>query len=113
MMEQWNPAPLSARKAYRPEGRAYGLERIMQCWINGPATDGIDDKIKMVNILLKTNIPAFHHSIIPFSGQIRMAEGIGIRPTAFGSRPELKVRSIEGGVRFATLVAGKVRCNDV
>ena len=31
----------------------------MQCWINGPATDGIDDKIKMAYILLKTNIPAF------------------------------------------------------
>ncbi len=31
----------------------------MQCWINGPATDGIDDKIKMADILLKTNIPAF------------------------------------------------------
>jgi hypothetical protein len=31
----------------------------MQCWINGPATVGIDDKIKMVNILLKTNIPSF------------------------------------------------------
>jgi hypothetical protein len=43
----------------------------MQCWINGPATGGIDDKIKMANILLKTNIPSFHHSIIPFSGQIR------------------------------------------
>jgi hypothetical protein len=43
----------------------------MQGWINGPATDGIDDKIKMVNILLKTNIPSFHHSIIPFLEQIR------------------------------------------
>jgi hypothetical protein len=46
---------------------------IMQCWINGPSTGGIDDKvknpgpedqvfdvrIKMVNILLKTNIPSF------------------------------------------------------
>ncbi len=31
----------------------------MQCCINGPATGGIDDKIKMDNILLKTNIPAF------------------------------------------------------
>ncbi len=40
----------------------------MQCWINGPATGGIDDKIKMANILLKTNIPSFHHSIIPFPG---------------------------------------------
>jgi hypothetical protein len=41
---------------------------IMQCWINAPATGGIDDKIKMANILLKTNIPSFHPSIIPFSG---------------------------------------------
>ncbi len=31
----------------------------MQCWINGPATGGIDDKIKMVNILL--NPPAADH----------------------------------------------------
>jgi len=35
----------------------------MQCWTNGPTTGGIDDKIKMVNILLKTNIPSFHYSI--------------------------------------------------
>jgi hypothetical protein len=41
---------------------------IMQCWINGPAADRIDDKNKMGYILLKTNIPAFHHSIIPFPG---------------------------------------------
>jgi len=41
----------------------------MQCWINDPATGGIGDKIKMAIILLKTNIPAFHHSIIPFSEQ--------------------------------------------
>jgi len=39
---------------------------IMQCWINGPAAGRIDDRIKMVNILFKTNIPSFHHSIIPF-----------------------------------------------
>jgi hypothetical protein len=44
---------------------------IMQYCINGPATGGIDDKTKMVNILLKTNIPSFHHSIIPFPGQIQ------------------------------------------
>jgi hypothetical protein len=25
----------------------------------------------MVNILLKTNIPSFHHSIIPFPGKIQ------------------------------------------
>jgi hypothetical protein len=42
---------------------------IMQCWINGPATGGIDGKIKMAIILLKTIIPAFHPSIIPFSGK--------------------------------------------
>jgi hypothetical protein len=46
----------------------------MQCWINGPDTGGIDDKIKMANILLKTNIPSFHHSIIPFPGQIRKTQ---------------------------------------
>jgi len=43
----------------------------MQCWINVPSTDGVDDKIRMAYILLKPNIPAFHHSIFPFSGQIR------------------------------------------
>ena len=31
----------------------------MRCWINGPAIGGIDDKIKMANILLKANIPSF------------------------------------------------------
>ena len=50
----------------------------MQCWINGPATSGIDDKIKMAIILLKTNIPAFHHSIIPFPGQVRTPQKISI-----------------------------------
>jgi hypothetical protein len=57
MMEQWNIGVMGSG--------------IMQCWINGPATGGIDDKIKMASILLKTNIPTFHHSIIPFSGKIR------------------------------------------
>ena len=50
----------------------------MQCWINGPATGAIEDKIKMVNILLKTNIPTFHHSIIPFPGQIRRLQKTSI-----------------------------------
>ena len=50
----------------------------MQCLINGPATGGIDDKIKMVNILLKTNIPSFHPSIIPFSGKIRKPQKTSI-----------------------------------
>jgi hypothetical protein len=36
---------------------------MMQCWINDPATGGIDDKLKMVNILLKTIIPPFYYSI--------------------------------------------------
>jgi hypothetical protein len=48
----------------------------MQCWINGSATGGIDDKIKMAIVLLKTNIPAFSPrcrlyepaATIPFSG---------------------------------------------
>ena len=56
-MEQWNSGIMG-----------FGM---MQCWMNGPATGGIDDKLKMVNILLKTNIPAFHPSIIPFPGEIR------------------------------------------
>jgi len=42
-----------------------------QWWINVTATDGMDDKNKMDYILLVTNIPAFHHSSIPFLGQIR------------------------------------------
>ncbi len=46
----------------------------MQGWVNGPATDGNDDKIKMAYILLKINIPVFQHSIIPFSGQIRKSK---------------------------------------
>jgi hypothetical protein len=49
MMEQWNSGILGSG--------------IMQCWINGPTTGGIDDKIKMAIILLKTNIPPFHYSI--------------------------------------------------
>jgi hypothetical protein len=43
-------------------------QMILQYWIHSPASNGIDEKIKMAYILLKTNIPAFHHSIIPFSG---------------------------------------------
>ena len=52
---------------------------MMQCWINGPATGGIDDKIKMVNILLirlrRTIIPSFHYSI---SGENSEAQKISI-----------------------------------
>ena len=40
---------------------------MMQCCINGPATGGMDDKIKMVNILFirlrRTIIPLFQYSI--------------------------------------------------
>ena len=50
----------------------------MQCWINCPATSGIDDRIKMVNILYKTNTPSFYHSIIPFPGQIQKPQKISI-----------------------------------
>jgi len=55
MMENWNSGIMGSG--------------IMQCWVNGPATGGIGDKIKMAYILFETNIPAFHHSIIPFSGR--------------------------------------------
>jgi hypothetical protein len=54
MMEQWNIGMMGSG--------------IMQCWINGPAIGGIGEKIKMDSILLKINIPTFHHSIF---GQIR------------------------------------------
>ena len=37
MMEQWNSGIMGSG--------------MMQCWINGPATGGIDDKIKMVRII--------------------------------------------------------------
>jgi len=40
---------------------------IMQYWVNGKIC--VDDKIKMANILLKTNLPAFHYPIIPFLRQ--------------------------------------------
>ncbi len=39
----------------------------MQCWVNGKIC--VDDKIKMANILLKTNLPVFHYSIIPLLRQ--------------------------------------------
>jgi hypothetical protein len=45
MMEQWNSGIMGSG--------------IMQRWLNGPATGGIDKKIKMANIPLKTNIPSF------------------------------------------------------
>ena len=49
-MEQWNSGVMGSG--------------IMQCWINGPATGEIDDKIKMAIILLirlrRTTIPLFH-----------------------------------------------------
>ena len=39
----------------------------MQCWINVPAIDGVDDKIRMAYILLirlrRTSVPSFHYSI--------------------------------------------------
>jgi hypothetical protein len=50
----------------------------MQCWINGPATGGIDDKIKMAIFFKKPNIPDFHHSIIPFPGQFRKPQNTSI-----------------------------------
>jgi len=43
---------------------------MMECWIDNPARGEIEDKIKMATIRLKTNIPSFQHSNIPFSIQI-------------------------------------------
>jgi hypothetical protein len=79
MMEYWNSGIMGfglrivepTLRPVSPTGWKAGSERIMPCWVNGPATDGIDDKIKMAYILLETNIPAFHHSIIPFRGKFK------------------------------------------
>ena len=46
----------------------------MQCWINDPATDGIDDKIKMAIILLKSNIRVNSKHQISNPKQIPMTE---------------------------------------
>jgi hypothetical protein len=56
-----------------PQGRAIGILECwnngimgpgkMGCWVNGKIC--FDDIIKLDNILFKTNIPVFHHSIIP------------------------------------------------
>jgi hypothetical protein len=62
MMEYWNSGIMGSG--------------VMQYWINGPATNGIDDEIKIAFILLIRGGPAFHHSIIPFSGQIRKPKNI-------------------------------------
>ena len=44
---------------------------IMQSWVNGKICVG--DKIKMANTLLKTNLPVFHYSIIPFKPVIHFS----------------------------------------
>ena len=62
----------------------------MQCWINGPATVGIDDTTRCLSFWTASGEPAFsprrrlyaggHHSIIPFSGQIRTPQKTYIFP---------------------------------
>ncbi len=45
----------------------------MQCWINGPAIGGSDDKIKMANILLKDQysiVPQFHYPIFGVNSEV-------------------------------------------
>jgi hypothetical protein len=53
MMEYWNSGIMGSG--------------VMQYWINGPATNGIDDEIKIASILLIrlrwTSVPTFHYSI--------------------------------------------------
>jgi len=71
----------------------------MQCWINGPA-GGIDDKIKMANILLKTNIPSFHHSIIPFPEQIRKPQKISTFSVGCRNSEALIIGTIRNKKRF-------------
>jgi len=44
----------------------------MQCWVNGPATDGIGDKIKMAYVLLETNIPAFTIPLFHSRGEFKI-----------------------------------------
>ena len=86
---------------------------MMQCWINDPATGGIDDKLKMVNILLKTNIPAFHPSIIPFPGQIRRPQktsifSVGCRNSeTFNYTGRFLGRQADGNGAPGTLVVGR------
>jgi hypothetical protein len=75
---------------------------IMQCWINGPTTGGIDDKIKMVNILLKTNIPSFHHSIIPFPGQIQKPQKTSIFSVGCRNSETLTIIVIFGACKCHT-----------
>jgi len=38
---------------------------VMQYWVYGYATNGIDDEIKIASILFIDSIPTFHHFIIP------------------------------------------------
>jgi len=84
MMEYWNSGIMGSG--------------IMQYWIGGPAMNRIDDIIKMAYFLLKTNIPAFHPSIIPFSGQIRKPKQISILSVGcINSETLVKCRQMEGG----------------
>jgi hypothetical protein len=59
MMECWNTGIMGSG--------------MMQCWINGPATGGSDDKIKMANIHLKNQysiVPPFHYSIFGANSEV-------------------------------------------
>jgi hypothetical protein len=68
-MEYWNSGIMGS--SLRPGEDNQG-------WIVGPAAKRMDNRSNMACILLRTNIPAFHHSIIPYSGQIRKPEKINI-----------------------------------
>jgi len=47
----------------------------MKYWIYGPATDGIDNKIKMAHILLirlRTSVPPFYYSIFGANSEAKI-----------------------------------------
>jgi hypothetical protein len=58
-----------------PQVRGFAPIGMMECWNNGIMDSGLmvefvlTIKLKMDDILLKTNLPVFHHSIIPYSRQ--------------------------------------------
>ena len=64
MLEKWNSGIMGSG--------------MIQFWIDDPATVWRGNKIIMANIPSKANIPLFHHSTNPFSGQIQKSQKTSI-----------------------------------